>query len=85
MSCFIPFSDLGVRDFLIESRPKLQAVFGDCGFKFVDACIANLNEDTVKHIGQMEEIARRLLGHDHPRAIASTSDSEGIMLQYITH
>lgn len=65
-----------VKEFLIESRPKLQAVFGECGFNNVDMCIADLNEDTIKRVCQLEDLARKLLGIDRPRS--STSDSDGI-------
>lgn len=52
-------------------------MFDECRFDNVDKCIAKLNEETIKRVGQLEEIARRLLGLDHPRARSSTSDSEG--------
>ena len=75
LSCIYNYT--GVKEFLIESRPKLQAVFGNCSFDNVDACVANLNEETVKRIARLEEIGRKLLGRDYPRR-DSTSDSEGM-------
>lgn len=52
-----------VKEFLDESMPKLQAVFDECN---ADTYIANLNEETIKRVNQLEELARKLLGIDRP-------------------